>query len=76
MNLKEELKKIIYPYDDYPSPQQEVYHSIMIDKCEQLAIRYAIEVLEDCEMNLNIQREDNLGVVSDKIKELKSKLKP
>lgn len=63
MNLKEELEEAIKSGWLYlPKPILDE----SIDKCEQIAIRYAIEVLEEFYMEEGVMN---------KIKELKSKLK-
>lgn len=66
MNLKEELNEIFYN-----GKKVEPFQSA-IDKCEQVAIRYTIEVLESCIPKDMWTSYDTL--VEDKITELNLKL--
>ena len=68
MNLLEELSKTIYSNHD------KVPFDDTAELCEQICLRYAIEVLEGCTPNLWYQSHEQL--IENKIKELKEKLKP
>jgi len=67
MNLKEELIEIIVDSDFDKPPFDDT-----AQLCEQICLRYTIEVLEGCTPNLWYQSHEQL--IENKIKELKEKL--
>jgi len=68
MNLLEELSKTIYSNHD------KVPFDDTAQLCEQICLRYTIEVLEGCTPIKWYEMQESL--VEKKIKELKLKLKP
>lgn len=66
MNLKEELDHVVgdkIPMTDYVPNQ--------VKQCEQICIRYAIEVLDEIGMNYDVE-----NALDNKRDELRLKLKP
>ena len=70
MNLKEELSKTIYSNHD------KVPFDDTAELCEQICLRYAIELLEDCLQEADTQEYQFPSFIVNRIKELKAKLKP
>jgi hypothetical protein len=73
MNLKEELSKTIYSNHD------KVPFDDTAELCEQICLRYAIEVVEDIKERMPSYESCTCEITTDniynKIKELKAKIK-
>jgi len=76
MNLKEELMSAINNSWQFKEnlKMNILDNDMLSNKCEQIAIRYCIEVLNDLERNTKGVSAVSISEIEDKIKELKPKL--